>query len=95
MTKCNNKSIRLNDQVYNYINNFEGDGFNQKFENIIIFAMKTEKDRKLRIKHLDKEIEDRESIVKRLSEKIRNLRIVLDDLNVIFETVDKMKSEVK
>lgn len=35
MAKKNNlKSVRLSDQVMDYVINFEGDGFNQKFENL-------------------------------------------------------------
>ena len=40
MAKKNNlKSIRLSDQVMDYVINFEGDGFNQKFENLVLFCM--------------------------------------------------------
>ena len=30
------KSVRLSEKVFNYINDYEGQGFNQKFENIIL-----------------------------------------------------------
>lgn len=30
--KTNMKSVRLSDQVMDYVINFEGEGFNQKFE---------------------------------------------------------------
>ena len=40
MAKKNNlKSVRLSDQVMDYVINFEGDGFNQKFENLVLFCM--------------------------------------------------------
>lgn len=43
MAKKNNlKSIRLSDQVMDYVINFEGDGFNQKFENLVLFCMEQE-----------------------------------------------------
>ena len=47
------KSIRISQKVYDYINSFEGVGFNQKFENIILFAMEQEKVKKKRIEELD------------------------------------------
>lgn len=57
--KTNLKSVRLSNEILEYINDFEGDGFNQKFENIIIFAMKTEIDRKKRLEELNNLIDDR------------------------------------
>lgn len=33
------KTIRLTETVYDYINSMEGDGFNQKFENAILILM--------------------------------------------------------
>ena len=38
--KTNMKSVRLSDEVLEYVESFEGDGFNQKFENLVLFCMK-------------------------------------------------------
>lgn len=51
--KTNMKSIRLSDEVLEYIENFEGNGFNQKFENLVLFCMKEEDQKRKRIKDLD------------------------------------------
>ena len=49
MAKKNNfKSVRMSDQVMDYVINFEGDGFNQKFENLVLFCMEQEETRKQR-----------------------------------------------
>lgn len=57
MAKKNNlKSIRLSDQVMNYVINFEGDGFNQKFENLVLFCMEQEEIKKQKIAFLDQQI---------------------------------------
>ena len=57
MAKKNNlKSIRLSDQVMDYVVNFEGDGFNQKFENLVLFCMEQEETKKQRITLLDQQI---------------------------------------
>lgn len=37
--KTNLKSVRISDEVLTYIENFEGNGFNQKFENLVLFCM--------------------------------------------------------
>ena len=51
------KSVRLSQKVFNYINAFDGDGFNQKFENIILFAMEQEVAKRKRLEELDKLID--------------------------------------
>ena len=51
------KSIRLSQKTFDYINAFEGDGFNQKFENIILFAMEEEKSLQKRVNDLEKMID--------------------------------------
>lgn len=57
MAKKNNlKSVRLSDQVMDYVINFEGDGFNQKFENLVLFCMEQEETKKQKIVFLDKQI---------------------------------------
>lgn len=43
MGKSISKSIRISEEVFNYINNYRGDGFNQKFENIILDYQREEK----------------------------------------------------
>ena len=57
MAKKNNlKSVRLSDQVMDYVINFEGEGFNQKFENLVLFCMEQEESKKQRILLLDQQI---------------------------------------
>ena len=54
--KVNLKSVRLSDQVMDYVINFEGEGFNQKFENLVLFCMEQEESKKQRITILDQQI---------------------------------------
>ena len=54
--KVNLKSVRLSDQVMDYVINFEGDGFNQKFENLVLFCMEQEETKKQKIAFLDQQI---------------------------------------
>lgn len=54
--KINLKSVRLSDQVMDYVINFEGEGFNQKFENLVLFCMEQEESKKQRITLLDQQI---------------------------------------
>lgn len=54
--KVNLKSVRLSDQVMDYVINFEGEGFNQKFENLVLFCMEQEESKKQKIAFLDQQI---------------------------------------
>ncbi len=51
--KVNLKSVRLSDEVLSYVENFEGNGFNQKFENLVLFCMKEEKNKRAYLEDLD------------------------------------------
>lgn len=55
--KKNLKSVRISDEVLDYIINFEGDGFNQKFENLVLFCMKEAENKRFVIQHLEDEIQ--------------------------------------
>lgn len=72
--KNNSKSIRLSDEVLHYIESYRGNGFNEKFENIILDAMESEADRQQRLAFLEQQIADRE---KKLHERIAKY----DELN--------------
>ena len=71
--KSINKSVRLTPKVYNYIDSYPGDGFNEKFENIILEAMELEEERKKRIKALDDMIADKLDDYNTLRDKIKDL----------------------
>lgn len=64
--KSNSKSVRMTDEVFKYVESQEGKGFNEKFENMVLFAMKTEQDRKNRIAYLDAEIARKQDILQSL-----------------------------
>lgn len=70
--KGNSKSIRLSDEVLAYIESYEGKGFNEKFENIILFAMKTEGERKKRVEYLDRQIAEKQHEIQMLVTRHNN-----------------------
>lgn len=55
--KSNLKSIRVSDKVLDYINGYRGNGFNEKFENIILDAMDSEDCRVRTLEMYDRQIE--------------------------------------
>ena len=98
MAKKNNlKSIRLSDQVMDYVINFEGDGFNQKFENLVLFCMEQEETRKQKIAFLDQQIVKQYKkldALRQLTSEIGDVRRALTHLerqaNNLSELMDKL-----
>jgi len=67
MAKPNNKSIRLSNEVLSIVESSPGNGFNEKFENLVIEYHKT--------------IPKRQQLLEEIEKKIENSRKHLDDLN--------------
>ena len=98
MAKKNNlKSVRLSDQVMDYVINFEGDGFNQKFENLVLFCMEQEESKKQRITLLDQQIAKQYKkldVLQQISSEIGGVRRALTNLewhaNDLSDLMDKL-----
>ena len=83
--KVNLKSVRLSDQVMDYVINFEGDGFNQKFENLVLFCMEQEETKKQKIAFLDQQIVKQYKkldALRKISSEIGGVRRALTDLEL-------------
>lgn len=81
--KVNLKSVRLSDQVMDYVINFEGEGFNQKFENLVLFCMEQEESKKQRITLLDQQIAKQYKkldVLQQISSEIGGVRRALTNL---------------
>ena len=95
--KVNLKSVRLSDQVMDYVINFEGEGFNQKFENLVLFCMEQEESKKQRILLLDQQIAKQYKklyALQQISSEIGDVRRDLINLelrgNDLFNLMDKL-----
>ena len=95
--KSNLKSVRLSDQVMDYVINFKGDGFNQKFENLVLFCMEQEETKKQRLESLDQQITKQYKkleTVRELSSEIGDVRRALTHLerqaNDLSDLMDKL-----
>ena len=98
--KVNLKSVRLSDQVMDYVINFEGDGFNQKFENLVLFCMEQEETRKQKIAFLDQQIVKQYKkldALRQLTSEIGDVRRALTHLerqaNDLSELRDKLRED--
>ena len=98
MAKKNNlKSVRLSDQVMDYVINFEGDGFNQKFENLVLFCMEQEETKKQKIAFLDQQLikqYKKLDVLRQLTSEIGDVRRALTHLerqaNDLSELMDEL-----
>ena len=95
--KTNMKSVRLSDQVMDYVINFEGEGFNQKFENLVLFCMEQEESKKQRIALLDQQIAKQYKkldVLQQISSEIGGVRRALTNLesqaNDLSDLMDKL-----
>lgn len=95
--KCNAKSVRMTNEVLNYVESQEGKGFNEKFENMVLYAMKTEKDREHHIAILDEEIARKRDILyklRQMEDKLvrvqRSLNSLGDQVSGLIDNADKV-----
>jgi hypothetical protein len=102
MAKNISKSIRISEEVFDYINESPGKGFNDKFENIILSAKKEESERQQRLAELNEAIEKKSCELKRLFNEHRYMndffRSVLHmqrELSDLEELLDKADCEAK
>lgn len=81
------KSIRLTPELYDFINNYSGNGFNEKFSNIISFCFEEEKNIRQRIKQQQQELS-------RLHDEITSKRKLLQTLQNLEWAIDRATSFV-
>lgn len=95
--KSINKSIRISPKVYNYIDSHPGNGFNEKFENIILESMEFESVRLKRIAELDDLIQDKAAQYELLKSKIKSLNgflLVAVSANSMLKELDELVKQI-
>lgn len=83
--KSISRSIRMTQTVYDIVSSFDGDGFNEKFENLVIFCFKQRPHLEQEIKELtnkynavrDKKTKEIESLDTLISKK-QSVCVILD-----------------
>ncbi|WP_095176005.1 MULTISPECIES: hypothetical protein [Blautia] len=95
--KNNAKSVRMTDAVLAYVESMDGKGFNEKFENMVLYAMKTEKDREHHIAILDDEIARKRDMLyklRQMEDKLvwiqRTLNSLGDQVSGLIDNADKV-----
>jgi len=88
--KSNAKSVRMSDKVLEYVEGFAGNGFNEKFENMVLYFMENEPKLKERIssgekrlKSLEYDISKKQGLLKELTlfeNRVGLIKTYLSDL---------------
>lgn len=89
------KSIRLSREVFEYIDGYRGNGFNEKFENIILDYQKVEKDLQARIKARKKELDIWTKRVNAVAEIVKNLESMKWRVNDCLHRVQDISIELR
>lgn len=94
MKKNLSKSIRLSQEVFDYINQAPGKGFNEKFENIILEAKTGEAERRKTLADLDSRILERQRYLKELFERYRHLNNFFSRVLHLMHEVDYLEKDL-
>ncbi|TEB13555.1 hypothetical protein Psfp_03419 [Pelotomaculum sp. FP] len=86
--KCHMKSVRMTPTVFSYVEKHQGDGFNDKFQNLIIFCMKALPD-------LEKKIKEREKYLSELNATISKNQNISNNLRSISYYIDNALNAAK
>lgn len=84
----------MTQEVFDYIDAAPGNGFNEKFENIILEAKRGESDRKTELARLDKQIEKQQRKESLLFEKYNYLESSLRDFVHIHHQIENLRQGI-
>lgn len=90
-----NKSIRISEQVYDIIQAYPGEGFNQKFESLVLEAFVAENERRKTLKQLEKQISDAEKELREIKKKISTGKTIEDRFNSIRLQMEHLERNFK
>ncbi|MEA4830564.1 MAG: hypothetical protein VB121_11350 [Enterococcus thailandicus] len=74
--KSNMKSIRMTDEVFNAVNEFRGNGFNEKFENLVYDFLRQREQLVREAELLQAHISDKRTEMKRVQQRIAKMKDV-------------------
>ena len=83
--KKNSKSVRMTDEVLAYVEQMDGDGFNQKFENMVLYSMKREQDLTNRLANLKDDLKQCTDVLN----KVRSLKYTVNRISQNLDLIDK------
>ena len=98
MAKNNQKCVRMSDEVLKIVMNTKGDGFNEKFENLVIDYHKTIPERQKYKDNIDIQIQDKFKQLKEIENRINGLKSLefsLDSLRHDIMNINNKADSIK
>lgn len=83
MAKNNQKCVRMSDEILNIVMSCKGEGFNDKFENLVMDFKKSIPEREKYLKSLNSQIDSKLKDLDKIEQRIRgikNIEFSLDNL---------------
>lgn len=93
--KSVSKSVRMTDEIFSYIDGYHGNGFNEKFENIILDAMLSEQNRIQTLQTLDSRITAQRDKLDALSVKLRTLEVIYHEGCRVQESIESLANKLQ
>ena len=92
--KNNSKSIRLSDEDLGYIEAYQGNGFNEKFENLILHCMTSEKELDNKLNYLKLQIKNKQTTLEIIASKVSSLDITVNAIFNLSDEVNKIQRQI-
>lgn len=91
------KCVRMTQAIFDFVDKQKGNGFNQKFENLVFRYQKEEKEKTKILEQLNKEIAEKMQIIKELDSEIGKKRSLVNNLLDSFKcsldnTIERMNN---
>lgn len=85
------KSVRMTPKVYNYIDSYAGDGFNDKLQSLVLESLEGDAERKARLEMLDRMVSDRYARLNKLDRQVQELELAIRDVCQISDAIRCLK----
>lgn len=89
------KSVRLSQEVYDIVNSAPGEGFNEKFENLVLDYHHTIAKRKKQLNDIERKIKISSNHLEELSQKSYEVTVMLTKFGKINELLDSVRINIK
>ena len=85
------KSIRMTPRVDNYVNSFPGEGFNEKFENLVLFVMEHENNIQKNIVNSNQHLISLNNLIENKREILSKLQRIENQVNCLLNQIGDVK----
>lgn len=95
MSKNQPKTMRFSSDVEEYIENFQGNNFTEKFHNLVRFCRDEEKNKTDRLHFLDKQINEKRIIIESIDKYIYGTQKIELEIKKLTKEINNTKSQYK